>query len=145
MNQERKIVTKENLGKRVSQFVVFSFVLPVIVELIAVARGTISYDTTVDPEIINGILTVSAIVFGFSTITIQKSDDVRILNIFLLQITLLGGTGVYYFMEFMSFKHATPLVLIMAIGSMLTILFCTVIIQELYYGIQKEARQTNHG
>lgn len=64
----------------------------------------------VDPEVVNGIITGSAIFFGFSTLHDEKRKSFQALPflIFSIQVFLLVVTCVFYFVGYVTFQY-TPL------------------------------------
>ena len=96
--------------------------IPVIIISLSFA-GIISKITEVDPEIINGLLTVSGVIFAFQATYFRKPKKLirqfLFTAIFVVEILLFGLSGYNYVTDISSFGHPSTLTLFIAFGSLI--------------------------
>lgn len=77
----------------------------------------------VDPAAINGVLTVSALIMGFSGFEMRQPESVQnintVLSIFFGQVLILMVVSLTYFFSYVTFQHATLLTMTLAVTSLL--------------------------
>lgn len=92
----------------------------------------IPWDTPVDPEIVNGILTVTALIFGFSTFGIElrnlgEPHRSWLWFIFATQAMIIAAAALFYFSDFINHRNTTCLTLMASmvalIYNMVTMVF----------------------
>jgi len=87
------------------------------------------FSEVVNPTIINGILTASAIIFGFSTFRFKLRKPLHMilyLN-FMAQAFFLAAVGLVYFLDFLKYGHTTVMTMLFAEISLLINLFSSVV------------------
>jgi hypothetical protein len=94
-----------------------SILIPICLVLITGAR----LDREVDPEVVNGIITGSAIFFAFSTLYGEKRKSFQVFPfvIFFVQVLLLVVTCVVYFAGYLTLQYAPLSALLSAMISLL--------------------------
>jgi len=108
----------------------FSIILPIYVVLIR----EIQLQGMVDPEVINGILTVSAILFGFSTFQIGKRELRQYLvlgSVLAMQLVFISLVGMSYFADYVRYEHGSFRTLMVATMSLLINTFSWAIVRML--------------
>jgi len=75
----------------------------------------------VDPEAVNGIITISTVILGFSFVRLDlwKRGHILLTAVFLTEIVLLGAMGVSYFNDILRYGYPTLLTMIAAMISLL--------------------------
>jgi hypothetical protein len=87
----------------------------------------INFEDSVDPSIINGLLTATAILFGFISLEARdiKPFPARFFYVSILIIFLMI-TGLVYFSEVIVTGHATKLVFVIAFSNFIFCVLCSV-------------------
>ena len=108
-NENEKIV----IGKTILLIIaIFCYLMSLFLPLALALIMGMPLDEQVDPEVINGIITVSAIFFGFSALRNGRNrtrHDFILLLIFFFQILVLVIATVSYFISYLRFSYS-PLI-----------------------------------
>lgn len=86
---------------------------------LAFLGSALSIQTHVEPAIVNGVLTVSAILLGFSKFTTTEKTtkiehSILFTAMFGIQLTLFSLSGLFYFFDFLNHQAVTVLPLLLA-------------------------------
>jgi hypothetical protein len=96
--------------------------LPVVITVLTFA-GRVSLDAKVESDIVNGIVTVSGLIFAFQPSFFRKPKDtvLRLMftAIFLVESLLLGITAYSYVVDTLSIGSLSEYTLLMAVGSLI--------------------------
>lgn len=99
---------------------IFAFV-PVLF-LASVFTGKISFEAKVESEIVNGLVTVSGVIFAFQPTFFRRPKEgilrLAYLAIFLVEAVLLGLTGYNYVVSTLDLGYLTISTLLFAAGSL---------------------------
>lgn len=105
-------------------FSIASYSISLLFPIIAIRSSNAQLYDSVDPTAINGILTVSAIIFGLSSIKIIEEGmlDVRLIFVFIvgIQASPLFATGISYFSDYLEHGYSTLRTMTLATTSLLT-------------------------
>lgn len=95
--------------------------IPVIIVALTFA-GILSKITEVDAEVINGLLTISGLIFAFQAAYFRKPKkplhQFLFTAIFVVEIILFGLGGYSYVMDISNFGHPSTLTLFVAFSSL---------------------------
>jgi len=107
---------------RVLMLVMMIFAFVPVVILFSVFAGKISHEAKVETEIINGLVTVSGLIFAFQPMffIVPKAGKVRVMfmAIFFLEGLLLGFTGYNYVTSTLDLGYLSTITLLCASGSL---------------------------
>jgi sterol desaturase/sphingolipid hydroxylase (fatty acid hydroxylase superfamily) len=96
--------------------------LPVIITVSTFA-GRVSLDAKVESDIVNGIVTVSGLIFAFQPSFFRKPKDTALrlmfTAIFLVESLLLGLTAYSYVVDALSIGGLSEYTLLIALGSLI--------------------------
>jgi len=107
-------------------FVAIFFLVPALLWW----NATISTVTKADPEIVNGILTVSSLIFAFQFAFFRYKGKVRMgwVGILITQLLLIAGVGFKYVSDTISYGYLTTNTLLSAYLTFAYILLMTMVL-----------------